>query len=82
MSKQTKPEKIDLSAESMAEDIRRIDLKAFQSAGTLLKAVEELVKVVDGGGMDEDLPTRRLLELLKEAQKEARRCERRRKELP
>ena len=72
----------ELGTAWMAEEIRRIDLKAYKSASALLKVAVDLLSVADTGTASTPHLVARTLELIREAQAELHRVERKRKQLP
>ena len=72
----------ELDSSWMAEEIRRIDLKAYKSAGALLKVVADLLSVADTGNGSKSPLVNPTLNLVHAAQEELRRVERKRKQLP
>jgi hypothetical protein len=71
----------ELGTAWMAEEIRRIDLKAYKSAGALLKVAVDLLSVADTGTASTPHLASRTLELIREAQAELHRVERKRRQL-
>lgn len=72
----------ELGTAWMAEEIRRIDLKAYKSASALLKVVADLLSVADTGNGSKSPLVNPTLNLVHAAQKELHRVERKRKQLP
>ena len=81
MSSKKKVSGEHLDVIGMSEEILRIDLKAYQSAGMLLKAAEDLLLVVEDSARGVPRFSCETLTLIRAAQKELRQCTKRRKDL-